>query len=101
MDMDFKLHSSELLVLSDDDLNKVNGAFLANIGMGIAGALGAMATYSIAGGVSGSMSLGGFAGSAVGGFIYGASGFNAVGGYAGAAANGAVKEWVESATTDE
>ena len=87
--------------LTCDEIELVNGAFLANIGMGIAGALGAMATYSLAGGISGNMTLGGFAGAAAGGFVYGASGFNAVGGYTGAAANGAVKDWIDSDTTDE
>ena len=75
-----------IMELSSAEIEEVHGGFLVNIGMGIAGAAGAMATYSIGSGISGSMTVGGFAGAAVGGFVYGASGFNPVGGTVGAAA---------------
>jgi hypothetical protein len=71
--------------LTCDELEVVNGGFLANIGMGMAGATGGMAIYSLQGGISGEMSGAGFVGAAVGGFIYGMSGFNPAGAIAGAA----------------
>ncbi len=66
-------------------------AILANLGMGIAGALGGMTTYALAGGASGSLTWQGFAAAAAGGFVTGAGGFNAASAQAGALVAGAVK----------
>lgn len=63
----------------------VNGALFVNIGMGMAGATGAMAIYALSGGINGQLSGAGFVGAAAGGFIYGASGFNPAAAIAGAA----------------
>jgi hypothetical protein len=79
--------------LSIDEIEQINGAFLANLGMGIVGSAAGMATYAISGLTSGSLSGSGFAGAAAGGFVFGAGGFNSVSGYAGAAVGGAVSSY--------
>jgi hypothetical protein len=63
--------------------------------MAMAGAMGAMAIYSLQGGIGGQMSGAGFVGAAVSGAIYGASGFNPAGAVAGAAIGAAAQELVE------
>lgn len=82
--------------LSIIEIDEVNGAFLANIGAGIGGATIAMGSYSLYGAASGSLNFGGFAGAATMGFISGASFGNPVGVAVGAAAGGAVDEWIDS-----
>ncbi len=64
---------------------------MAQIGMGIGGASMAMGAYALTGGVTGNSTGAGFAGAAVGGFVYGAGGFNSVSLYAGALAGGATE----------
>ncbi len=80
--------------LTTAEIEAVNGAILANIGMGIAGAAGAMGAYSVAGGITGDLTGAGFAGAAVGGFVFGAGGFNHVSGTVGVAAGAATKKIV-------
>lgn len=62
--------------LNQSEIEVVNGAILANIGMGLAGAASQMGTYAFGGGASGNLSLNGFIGAATSGFIWGAGGFN-------------------------
>ena len=62
--------------LNQSEMAVVNGAILANIGMGLAGAASQMGTYAFGGGASGNLSLNGFIGAATSGFIWGAGGFN-------------------------
>ena len=67
--------------LTMNEIEQVNGAFLANVGMGIAGSAAGMGAYSLAGGISGNGLSGcGFVGAGIGGFIGGFVG----GGYGGA-----------------
>ena len=80
--------------LTEVEIDEVNGAVLANLGMGIAGALSGMAAYSLAGGISGQMTGSGFAGAAVGGFIFGAGGFNHVSLTLGTAAGAGVERYL-------
>jgi len=62
--------------LTQQEREFVNGAILANIGMGMAGAASQMGAYSFGGGASGNLSISGFFGAATSGFIWGAGGFN-------------------------
>jgi hypothetical protein len=87
---------SDMRELTIREIEEVNGGFLANIGAGIAGATAGMAGYSMYGAMNGQMDLGGFAGAATAGFISGASFFNPVASVAGAAAGGAVDNWIDS-----
>ena len=72
--------------LTETEIEEVQGALLAQFGMGIAGAMTGMAAYSLAGGIKGEMTGAGFAGAAVGGFVFGAGGFNHLSFTAGTAA---------------
>ena len=74
----------------------VNGAILANIGMGMAGMTGGRAEYALSGGIGGNLTGVGFVSAAVGGFVFGAGGFNGASAYAGAAASGAPTALAES-----
>lgn len=76
--------------LTINELEEVNGALLANIGMAIVGAAGAMASYAIGGAVSGKLSGSGFAGAATTGAVTGFGGFTPQAAYVGAAAGAAV-----------
>lgn len=82
--------------LTEVEIEEVNGALLANLGMGIGGAMAAIGTYSITTGINGNMTGTGFVGAAVGGFIWGAGGFNHVSGTIGAATGAGVERWLSS-----
>lgn len=81
--------TNEIVVLNENEIEQVSGAFLANIGMGVVGAAAWMGAYAMSGWSSG-LSGSGFLGAAAGGFVHGAGGFNAVSASAGAATSGAV-----------
>lgn len=66
----------DLRELTEEEVHQVNGAILANIGMGVAGSLGWMGAYALAGRIQGQMSGAGFIGRGVDGFIHGFGGFN-------------------------
>lgn len=76
-------------------MHQVNGAILANIGMGVAGSLGWMGAYALAGGIQGQMSGAGFIGTGVGGFIHGFGGFNHLSGVAGGVASAGLQAALE------
>lgn len=80
--------------LSTTETQDVNGGFLANVGMGVAGALMGMAGYSLQGGIRGQMSGSGFVGAGIAGFIYGASAFSPAGAIAGGAIGSGVEELI-------
>jgi hypothetical protein len=71
-------------------IERVDGAILANIVMGVVGALGGMATYALAGGIAGNLTGSGFIAAAAGGFVTGSGGFTPVSAQAGAAVTGVV-----------
>ncbi len=77
--------------LAFDEIESVNGGFLANVGMGMAGMTGGVGLYALGGGISGQLSGSGIANAAVSGFIFGFSGFNPAAAIAGAAVGGAVQ----------
>lgn len=83
----------EIQELNFEETLEVNGGFLANIGMGIAGAAMGMGAYAVSGFSSG-LSGSGFIGSAAGGFVFGAGGFNAASASAGAFTNGFIVQYI-------
>ena len=82
--------------LTYNEIEKVNGGILANLGLGIVGAAMQMGTYSFAGGASGNLSLGGFVGAATSGFVWGAGGMNHLSFTAGSAAGAFVSSHIDS-----
>ncbi|MBT0587388.1 class IIb bacteriocin, lactobin A/cerein 7B family [Alteromonas oceanisediminis] len=90
---------NDMFVLSNEELEEVNGGFLVNIAMGIVGSAAAMGAYSMSGWSSG-LTGAGFAGAAAGGFVAGAGGFTPVSASAGAATAGLVVAFINS-TDDE
>ena len=85
----------DLRELTEEEVHQVNGAILANIGMGVAGSLGWMGAYALAGGVQRQMSGAGFIGTGVGGFIHGFGGFNHLSGVAGGVASAGLQAALE------
>lgn len=88
-------NSNDIVLLKDSEVDEVNGAFLANIGMGVVGAAAWMGAYAMSGWSSG-LSGSGFLGAAAGGFVHGAGGFNAVSASAGAATAGTVVHFIST-----
>ena len=83
--------------LTVNEIEEVNGAFLANLAMGVVGAAIGMGSYAIYGGFASignnnanNLNGAGFAAAAAGGFVKGAGGFNSVSATAGAIAAGSV-----------
>ncbi len=79
--------------LNNREIQEVGGGFLANIGMGMAGATGGMSLYAISN--WNSLSGSGFVSAAAGGFVSGALGFSPAANLAGAAVAGVVSSSID------
>ena len=66
----------DLRELTEEEVHQGNGVILANIGLWVAGSLGWMGAYALAGRIQGQMNGAGFIGRGVDGFIHGFGGFN-------------------------
>ncbi len=81
--------------LTVNEIESVSGGFLANLGMGVAGATSAMGLYSLGGGINGVLSGSGFVNAGIAGFVYGATGFSPAGLIAGTAVGSAAQSALE------